>query len=107
MTFKNQRLWKICRATKEQEIYAQTCRIPREKMNVNMLQDRIKENIGVYAKEKCSIPAGMGKYVPVQTNHEIQGDVLIEISDNTVPGLILPEILYNVKRKIGNFYRKS
>ena len=43
----------------------------------------------------------MGKYIPVQTNHNIQGDVLDEISNNTVPGLILPEIVYNVKRKIG------
>ena len=51
-------------------------------MNVNVLQDGIEENTGVYSKEKCSIPAGMGKYIPVQTNREIQGDVLIEISDN-------------------------
>ena len=43
----------------------------------------------------------MGKYIPVQTNRDIQGDVLIKISDNTVPGLILPEIVYNVKRKLG------
>ena len=43
----------------------------------------------------------MGKYVPVQTNREIQGDVLVEISDKTVAGLILPEIVYNVKRKLG------
>ena len=94
------RLGKISRATKEKEISAQTWRIPREKMNINVLQDRIKENVGVYATEKCSIPAGMGRYIPVQTNREIQGDVLIETSDNTVPGLILPDIVYNVKRKI-------
>ena len=43
----------------------------------------------------------MGKYVPVQTNSEIQGDVLVEISDKTMTGLILPEIVYNVKRKLG------
>ena len=42
----------------------------------------------------------MPKYIPVQTNHEIKGDVLIEISDNTVTGLILPEIVYNVKKKL-------
>ena len=66
-----------------------------------MLQSENKESIGVYAKENCSIPAGMGKYIPVQTSQEIQGDVLVETSDNTVTGLILPEIVYNVKRKIG------
>ena len=38
----------------------------------------MEENVGVYAKEECSIPAGMGKYIPVQTNREIKGDVLIE-----------------------------
>ena len=29
------------------------------------------------------------------------GDVLIEISDKTMTGLILPEIVYNVKKKLG------
>ena len=43
----------------------------------------------------------MGKYIPVQKNCDVHGDVVIEISDNTMPGLILPEIVYNVKRKIG------
>ena len=47
ISFKNQRSRKISRATKEQEISVQTWRIPREKMNINALQDRIKENIGV------------------------------------------------------------
>ena len=37
----------------------------------------------------------------MQTNCEIQGDVLVEISDKTVVGLILPEIVYNVKRNLG------
>ena len=36
-----------------------------------------------------------------ETNREIQGDVLIEISNKTVVGLILPEIICNVKRKLG------
>ena len=43
----------------------------------------------------------MGKYIPVQTNHEIQGNVLVKISDKTVTGLKLPEILYNIKQKLG------
>ena len=57
--------------------------------------------MGLYAKEQCSIPAGMGKYIPVQTNHEIHRDVIVEINDQTVTGLILPEIVYRVKRKLG------
>ena len=91
----------IWRATREQEISTQTWKIPREKININVLKDGVEENVGVYAKEQCSIPAGMGKYIPVQTNREIQGDVLVEISDKTVTGLILPEIVYNVKKKLG------
>ena len=47
-------------------------------MNINVLKERTEEEVGVYAKEECSIPAGMGKYIPVQTNR-----VLIEISDNS------------------------
>ena len=39
--------------------------------------------------------------IPVQTNRGVTGDVLIEISDKTVPGLLLPEIVYNVKKKLG------
>ena len=43
----------------------------------------------------------MGKYIPVQTNREITGEVLIEFSDKTTPGLVLPEIVYNIKKKLG------
>ena len=53
-------------------------------MNINVIKDGVEENLRVYSKEHCSIPAGMGKYIPVQTNHEIQGDVLVEIGDKTV-----------------------
>ena len=42
----------------------------------------------------------MGKYNPVQPNCEIQGDVLVQIRDKTMTGLTLPEIVYNVKRKL-------
>ena len=55
----------------------------------------------MYAKEDCSIPMGMWKYIPVQRNGEITGEVLIEISDNTIPGLVLPQIVYNIKKKLG------
>ena len=43
----------------------------------------------------------MGKYIPVQMNRGVTGNVLIEIGDKTVPGLILSEIVYNVKKKLG------
>ena len=75
-------------------------RIPREKISINTLNERPEEAAGVYAKEDCSIPAGMGKYILVQTNHEITVEVLIEISDKTIPVLVLPEIVYNIKKKL-------
>ena len=62
------------------EISTQVWRIPIEKININVLKERTEEEVGVYAKEEGLIPAGMGKYIPVQTNHEITGDVLIEIT---------------------------
>ena len=46
-------------------------------------------------------PSWDGEKKPVQTNYEIAGDVLVEISDKTVMGLILPEIVYNIKKKLG------
>ena len=70
-----------------------------EKITINVIKDGVEENVGVYAKEQCSIPAGMGKYIPVQTNCEIQGDVLVKINEKTSTGLLLPEIVYNFKKK--------
>ena len=70
-------------------------------MNINVLLDGVEENVWVYAKEQCSIQAGMRKYVPEQTNCEIQGDVLVKISNKTMTGLILPENVYKVKKKLG------
>ena len=55
----------------------------------------------MYAKVDCSIPAGMGKFIPVQTNREITGEVLIKINGKTIPGLVLPKIVYNIKKKSG------
>ena len=49
----------------------------------------------------------MGKYIPVQTNLEIQGDVLVKINDKNVTGLILPEIVYNVKKKLGCIFTEN
>ena len=60
----------------------------------------MEEAAEVYAKEDCLIPMGMGKYIPVQTNHDITGEVLIVISDNTIPGLVLPEVVYNIKKVV-------
>ena len=63
VSFENRRSGKICRANKGQEIAAQTWRISHEKGNINVLQNGVEENIEVYSKEKCSIPAGMGQYL--------------------------------------------
>ena len=53
------------------------------------------------AKEDCSIPVGMEKYIPIQMNREITREVLIEISDKTIPGLVLPD---NVKKEEVRLY---
>ena len=57
-SFENLRLRRIWRATREQEISTQTWRIPREKININVLKDGVEENFRVYAKEQCYIPLG-------------------------------------------------
>ena len=61
----------------------------------------------MYAKENCSIPAGTGKYIPVQTNQEIAGEVLIKVNDKTIPGLVLPEVVYNIKKKLGWIFAEN
>ena len=68
-------------------------RIPHERIIINAVIKRLEEAIGVYAKDECSVPAGMGKYMPVQTNCGVTGDVLIKISDKTIPGLVVSEIV--------------
>ena len=40
-------------------------------------------------------------------NRGITGDVLIEIRDNTMTGLILLEIVYNVKKKLGCIFKEN
>ena len=64
------------------------------------IKERPEEAAGVYVMVDCSIPAEMGKYIPVQTNCEITGEVLIEIRDKTIPRLVLPDIVYNIKKKL-------
>ena len=49
----------------------------------------------------------MGKYIHVWINREKQGDVLVEISENTATGLILPEIVYKIKRKLGCIFLEN
>ena len=43
----------------------------------------------------------MGKYIPVQINRYITGEVLIEVDDKTIPGLVLPEDVNNIYKKLG------
>ena len=102
--FISKRMERVLKATEDQRISLQVWRIPLEKIIINSLNERPEEAMGVYAKEDCSILAGMGKYIPEQMNHEITGEVSIEISDTTIPGLVLPEIVYNVKKKLGCIY---
>ena len=70
---------------------------------INVLQDGVEENVGVYAKEKCLIPAGMGKYLPVQTNRDNQGDVLLEIRDKTRDSNILDQSFRNGNEMIRKY----
>ena len=51
---------------------------PWERISINTLQERSEEVLGLYAKDTCSSPAGMGKYIPVQTGSEITEEVLIK-----------------------------
>ena len=86
--FLSKKSGKVLQATKDQIISTQVWRIPREKISVNMLQERPAEVVGVYAKDDCSIRIGTGTYIPVQTGREIAGEVLIKTSDKTVPRLV-------------------
>ena len=95
------------KATKAQRILTQVWRISCEKISINAVSMRPDKAVGVYAQDYCSIPTGMGKYIPLQTNRGVTGEVLIEISDKTVPGVVLPEIVYNVKKKLDYFFRRG
>ena len=72
-SFVNLRSGKVWRTTEEKKISTQVWKIPHEKININILRERTEEDLGVYAQEEWSIPTGMGKYIPVQTNHGITG----------------------------------
>ena len=82
-------------------------RIPWERISINSLSERLEETVRVYAKDDCLIPAEMEKYIPVQTNPEITGEVLMEINEKTISGLVLPEIVYNLKKKLGCIFVKN
>ena len=99
--FIHKKTGRVLKTTEEQMILLQVWRIPREKISINTLNKRPEETTGVYAKEDCSIPTGMGKYIPVQINCEITRDILIEISDKTIPGLVLHAIVHNIRKKLG------
>ena len=46
-SFVNRRSRKVWRATKEQRISTQVWRIPHEKININVLRERLEEDVGV------------------------------------------------------------
>ena len=96
VSFENSKSQQIWNTTSDQEISTKAWRIPREKVTINVLKDGLVENVGAYPKEQCSIPAGTGKYIPVQTSQEIHGNVLVEATNRTVTGLILPEMMAKV-----------
>ena len=57
---------------------------------------------------KNRFPSQLGWEIhPCADNREIQGDVLVEISNKTVRGLILPEIVYNIKKKVGCIFMEN
>ena len=76
----------MLKTAKDQIISTQVWRIYHEKISINAVSAWPEETIGVYAQDQCSIPTGMGKYIPLQTNCGVTSDILIEISDKTVPG---------------------
>ena len=84
-SFISKKTGKVLKITEEQMILSQVWRIPREKISFNTLNESQEGTTVVYAKEDCLIPAGMGKYIPVQRNHDIIGEVLIEISYKLSP----------------------
>ena len=108
-SFISKKTGRVLKTTEDQMISLQVWRITQEKIIVITKirgQKRPEEARRGHRcicnlKENCSIPTEMGKYIPVLTNREITGEVLIEISDKTIPGLVLPEIVYNIKKKLG------
>ena len=64
----------MLKASEAQRISAQIW-IPCERISINAVSKRPEEAVGVYAKEECSIRAGMGKYIPVQRNCGVTGDL--------------------------------
>ena len=69
--FISKRTGRVVKATVDQRISVHVWRIPRKEIIINTLNERPEEAAGEYAKENCSIPAEMGKYIPVQMNFEI------------------------------------
>ena len=92
---------KVWTAAEEQKISIQVWRIPLEKINIFFFKGVGGRGLRSIRKRGVFDHPGMGKYIHVQTSREIIGDDLVEKMDNTVKGLILPEIVYNVKKKLG------
>ena len=62
-SFISLRSGKELKATEAQRIVTQVWRIPLERIRINAVSERPEEAVEVYANDKCSIPAGMGKYI--------------------------------------------
>ena len=74
-SFLSKRTGRVLKATEDQMISLQVWRIPRERISINTLSERLEEAVRVYAKDNCSNPLGMEKYIPVQMNCEITREV--------------------------------
>ena len=97
-SFINNNSGAVLQATKDQMISTQVWRNQWERIIINTLQESSEEVVGVYAKENCLIPAGMWKYILVQARSEITGEVLIKTRNKTILRLVLPNIVYIVKK---------
>ena len=75
-SFISLRSGKVLKPTKAQRISTQAWRIPCEKICINAVSERLDKAVGVYAQDECSIPAEMGKYIPVQTKRGVTRECL-------------------------------
>ena len=61
-SFISKKTGRLLKPIEEQMISSQVWRILREKSSITTLEEKTEEVTGVFAKEDCSIPAGMGKF---------------------------------------------
>ena len=50
---------------------------------------------------------GMGKYIPSTDESGDYRRGLIKVNYKTIPGLVLPEVVYNIKKKLGQIFEEN